>query len=316
MSTTYRTGMRGLAATPEGRELAARIDAENAEARERFDDRDFRAEKAAEFTEIMFEGFQHENLLELMTTVRTVEEGDRIFVSEVRGLRVHWVSNGGTIDQSVLKKETWELVEDTCGWHLSEDSDKLKAGWVTAQNELVDLAIKQLDGELNSYLLRLWQAAIPFGHASFSQGAGISLPLLDAAITGVQEETLDEEPAIVGRASVINQIHTAVLNLGAFLPETNEQLVRLGVLGSYKGCRIIKLRNYRDSNNVSFFPRNELYVLGRDASIMGFWGGMKTREWMDPNGGDDWHLRSSRKVGAAVARPERGRRIKDTSLAA
>ncbi len=316
MTTTYRTGMRGLAATPEGRELAAQIDAENAEARERFGEPEFRAEKAAEFTDVTFEGFQHENLLELMTTVRTVEEGDRIFLSEVKGLRVHWVSNGGQIDQSVLQKETWELEEDTIGYHVSEDEDRLRANFVVAQNDLADLAIKQMDGEINSYLLRLWQAAIPFGHASYSQGAGISLALLDAAITGVQEETLDEEPAIVGRASVINQIHSAVLALGALIPEINTDLVKLGVMGMYKGCRLIKLRNFKTQADVSRFPRNELYVLGRDASVFGFWGGMKTKEWMDPNGGDDWHLKSSRRAGAAVHKPARGRRLVDTSLPA
>lgn len=314
MSTTYRTGMHGRS-TEEQRELAARIDEANAEARERLEtDAEYRAEKAAEITELMFEGFQHESLLELLAEVESVDEGDRILVSEVKGLRVHWVSNGGTIDQSVLNKETWELVEDRVGFHLSENIDKLAAGFVTAQDRLVDLAIQQMDGELNSFLLRLWQASIPVGHASYVTSSGVSLPLLDAAITAVQEETLDDLPSIVGRATMINQIHTAVLNLGAFLPETNESLVRLGVLGTYKGCRLIKLKNYRDQNNVSFFPRNELYIAGRDASKFGFWGGMKTREWMDPNGGDDWHLKSVRKAGAAVHRADRVRRYVDSSL--
>jgi hypothetical protein len=314
MSTTYVTGMQGRS-TAEARELAVRIEAANLEARERWGD-EFRAEKAAEITELMFEGFQHESLLPLLTTVKNVADGDRILLSEVKGLRVHWISNGGTIDQSVINKETWELVEDRCGWHVSEAEDRILAGWVTAQDSLVDLAIQQMDAEISSYLLRLWQASIPIGHDSYYTGAGVTLALLDSAISAVQEESLDDEPVIIGRASMVNQIHSQILAAGAFLPETNERLYQLGVLGRYKGCRIVRLRAFKDQNNVAFFPRNELYVAGRDAGVVGFWGGLKTREWMDPNGGDDWHLKSWKKVGAALKDTRRVARLVDSALTA
>lgn len=292
-----------------------KIAAANAEAQANWNDPDWHREMAAVMTETIFEGFNHENVLNLMTTVENVDMYDRITIDEVRGLRVFWVSLGGHIEQSTLRRSVFELPKDLAGFHIMENEDKLRSGFARTSAQMVDLAIRRMDSAMNQKLVSLFQVAIPNTSPFFASAAGLSLPQIDTMIDEVMEESEDEFPSIVGLAGMVNQLQTELRDSGAFLPETNEQVVRTGVIGVYRGCRIIRLRNYRDDNNVAFFPRNELYVVGRDASKFGFWGGLETKEWVE-QGGWYWHLMGRRVAGGAVHRPERVRRFLDTSRAA
>lgn len=314
MTTTVRTHLYGRKAE-ERRELLDRIAAKDAYAREHWDDPQWRAAMAAEITRTIYEGFQHENLIEFLAEVERVGEGDRITFREVRGLEVFWVSRGGTIDQSTIDAEEFEIVEDFVGYHVSELEDKIRAGFTENAAGLVDLAIQQMDAEINLRLLRLYQTGIPDGSAYYVGTPGLTLTVLNDAIAAVQDETMDESPAIIARSTMTRQILDAVQNANLFTPETNEALLRLGVMGTYRGCRIIRLRNYKDSRKQPFFPRNELYVAGRDAALFGFWGGLTTKEWTE-QGGWYWHSLGRRTVGGLLHHPERVRRVVDENQVA
>lgn len=312
MTTTIRTHLYGQKAL-ERKALLEAVAAKDKEAFERWDDPAWRKLMAAEITRTIYEGFTHENLLELMAEVERVGEGDRITMREVRGLEVFWVSRGGTIDQSTIDAEEWELREDFIGFHVSEMEDKIRAGFTENAAGLADLAIRQMDAEINLRLLRLYQTGIPLGSDYYVGTPGLTLTVINDAIRDVQDETMDDMPAIIGRSSMTNQILDEIQNSGFFTPETNEQILRLGVLGTYRGCRIIKLRNYKDARKRPFFPKNELYVAGRDAVLFGFWGGLITKEWTE-QGGWYWHNLGRRTCGGVLHHPERVRRIVDTSI--
>lgn len=289
------------------------VEAANQEARDRWDDDDFHKEFAAVMTTNIFEGFRHENVLAMMTQVETVGLNDRITIREVRGLRVFWVSLGGYIEQSTLRARVMELTKDQVGFHLSENEDKMTANFVESSGEIEDLAIQTMDAAMQVRLITMFQTAIPSTSPYYIEGAGLSLAALDTALTEVEDETELDMPAIIGRAPMVNQIFNDLLASNNFTPETNEQLLRTGVIGIYKGARVIRLRNFKNDNDVSYFPNNELYVVGRDASKFGFWGGLTTKEWVE-QGGWYWHLMGRRLAGGALYRPERVRRIVDTSL--
>lgn len=147
----------------------------------------------------------------------------------------------------------------------------------------------------------------------------MSLAALNTALREVRDESKVFDLAIVGRSTMTDQIMDELLgtsyNGSGFLPETNEQLVQRGVLGTYRGAKIITLRNFQDDEDVSFFPANEMYVIARDASKFAFWGGLMSKEYVE----DDnwyWHYLARRDFGGVVHRPERARRIVDTSLSA
>lgn len=293
--------------------LAAQA-AVDADARENFDNPDWRRDALTDLTETIWEGFQHENLLELFTTVENADEGERILIEEVRGLKVHWFSLGGTIHESDIDERVWELRPSYVGFGISRHEKKLKNGFSRAAAQLQTLAIQQMDAEISARLFRTWQAAITVGSDYYASTAGVSLPTVETMITEVQDETLDGEVTIVGRGPAVNALMSALRDENTYAPETNDNLIRLGVVGNYWGATIVRLKNFKDLYDRSFFPANELWFLGRDGSKVGFWGGLTTRETLDFNG--YWRLKGFREAGFAVHQPENARRLVNSSISA
>jgi hypothetical protein len=296
-------------------ELRRHIEELTAEAKDNWEDPRWRYLAARAITESIYVGFQTENVVDLITTIERVGETDRIQIKEVRGLRAFWTAKGAWIEESALTEDIAELPRRTIGYHVYEFEDKLRNSFGETQANLITLGQARLDAEINLRVLRTFQYAIPAGSPYYIGAAGLSLTAIDAAINAVADETLDGQVVIVGRRSMTGQIVDALSTGGytGFLPTTNEELLRRGVLGEYKGAQIVTLKNYRDDAWVSFFPANELYVVGRDASKFGYWGGPKTMEWTDHDW--YWHYQARLDFGGGVFRPERLRRFVDTSLA-
>jgi hypothetical protein len=298
-------------------ELRAQIDAVNADARANWHNPQWRHEMAQEMSETILEGFEHENLLQLMSDLENATFDGRVMVKEVRGLRAFWVARGGFIEESVLRSSVMELPRDTVGFHVSEFEDKLMTNFAETQGTLTSLGIQRLDAEVNLRILSLFQAAIGVGHPSYVSTAGLSLAVVNSALREVRDESKTGEVTIVGRSTMTEQLIDDIMgassNGSGFLPETNENLLQRGVLGVYRGARVITLVNHKDADDVSFFPANELYVLGRDASKCAFWGGLMFKEYTEDNAWY-WHYIARRDFGGVVHRPERARRIVDSTI--
>lgn len=302
----------------ERKQVLEAVERANKEAFENWDNPAWRREMAQEMTETIYEGFQHENLLGLMAEVENAPFGGRVFVKEVRGLRAFWVARGGYIEASTMRSDVMEIPRDTIGFHVYEFEDKLMTNFSETQANLTDLGVQRLDAEVNQRVLHLFQAAIGVGHDSYVSGSGLSLAALNTALREVRDASRNRAVTIVGRATMTDQIMDSLVgsnNYPAFLPETNEALLRLGVLGTYRGARIITLTNYLDDQDVSFFPANELYVVAQDASKFAFWGGLMSKEFVEQDNWY-WHYLARRDFGGVVHRPDRIRRIVDTSQAA
>lgn len=320
MGTTIRTGRFGADADQLRADKALREEVDQI-ARDNWDDPEWRAEMHRDLVETIWLGFMHENLLELMTTVENADEFERISVEIVEGLEVFWVSAGSAIDATSIQAKSWELMPAYVGYHVTEFEDHIRSGFSKYINRLVPLAVTQMDAAINSRLLRTLQAALGPSSAYYSAQAGIVINTIDSMLDAVEDEASGwpEEGvgnvAIIGRPQMINALAQAIKDDNTFLPETNEEIRRLGSVGEYHGAKLIKLRNWRDRNRVSYFPGNELMITATSASKVGFWDGMKSREWTE-EGGEYWHNWGKRKCGFAVHHPEFARRYKDTSKSA
>lgn len=319
MATNVLVDSKGRT-TEERRALQDKMKRVNEIAAANWDDPTWRREMAQELTETIYLGFEHENLLSYMTQVENADFNARVFLKEVKGLRAFWVARGGYIEASTVNAEVLELPRDTIGFHVSEFEDKLRTNFAETQATLVELGIQRLDAEVNLRMFSLLQAAVPSSSPFYMSGAGLSLASLNTALRQVRDESRDFEIAIVGRSLMTDQIIDQLQagtgtnsTFGAFLPTTNEDLLRRGVLGTYRGAKIIALKNYRDDTDTPFFPGNELWVIGRDASKFAFWGGLLSKEYTE----DDawyWHYLARRDFGGVVHRPSRLRRIVDTTI--
>lgn len=304
--------------TAERKELRQNIDAVNADAAANWDNPEWRKAMAQEMSEVIREGFEHESLLSLMAEVENASFNGRVTVSEVKGLKAHWVARGGYIEASTLNRQTMELPRDTIGFHVSEMEDKLMVNFAETQATLIELGQQRLDAQVNARVLALFQAASPSSNANnnYETNAGLTLEILNTMLREVRDETKSNEVAIIGRSTQTEQVMDLLLgtnlNGGAFLPETNEDMVRRGVLGTYRGAPIITLVNHKDDAGVSFFPDDELYVIGRDASKFAWWGGMMVKEYSEQDAWY-WHYIARRDFGGIVHRPERFRRFVDST---
>ena len=211
--------------------------------------------------------------MNLFTQVENVDFNGRSAVKEVRGLRAFWVARGGHIEASNMHEEVFEIQRDTLGFHVFEFEDKLRTNFGETQANLVNLGIQRMDAEVNLRVLAAFQAALPSGSPYYISANGLSLPSLNLALRQVQDVSMDPTITIIGRSLMTQQIIDAIMGTGGntagFFPETNEALLRQGVLGVYRGARIVTLMNYRDDTDTPFFPANELHVVGRDASKFG-----------------------------------------------
>lgn len=315
MSTTM---VDAYGRSPEQRAaLKAKVEKLNAEARENWYNPEWRRLMAQAITETILVGFEHENLLGILANVENAPFDGRVLVKETKGLRAFWTSRGGYIEASTLRSEVMEIPRDTIGFHVFEFEDKLRVNFAETQATLIDLGIERMDAEVNLRALRLMQAAVPSTSDYYISGAGVDLPTLNLALREVADETRDQGAiTIVGRRTMVDKIIDELTtgNYAAFLPQTNEDLLRRGVLGTYRGARIVSLRNFKDDENVSFFPANEMFIVAQDASKFAFWGGLLSKEWSEEDNWY-WHYLARRDFGGLVHRPERLRRIVDTSQA-
>jgi hypothetical protein len=290
-------------------ELLARVDAE---AQANWHNPEWRREMAAAMFTTIYRGFDHENLLDFMIQVERVGRGDQVYVKEVRGLRAFWIARGGQIDASQLRENVVPVPRDILGFHVFELDDRLEDNFSATQEDVVNLAIKEMDSQINLWLLRLFQTAIPDASSPYySEGPGLALDDLKAMIRAVQDESESGEVTVFGRSTMIGQVYDAIEDSGLFVPEANQMLLERGMIGRYHNARLYQLRNYRNDLEQSIFPANELFVMARDAGKFAFYGGMKGQEWSE-QGGKYWHSMAEREVGALVYRAERARRFVDT----
>ncbi len=301
----------------ESKQLRENIEAANAEAKLNWHDPAWRRSMAAEMTESLYYGFQHENLLSLLAEVENLPFDGRAFVRETRGLRAHYLARGGYIEASTIHSEVMEIPRDTVGFHVYEFEDKIMTNFAETTSTMLDLAQQRLDATINQSVLALFQAAIDTGDDSYMGVSGISLANLNTALRGVRDASRQNSVAIVGRATMVDKIVDEIMgtdsNGAGFLPETNEALLRTGVIGNYRGAKIISLINYLDEDDQSFVPGNELYVLAPDASKFAFWGGLMFKEFVEQDAWY-WHYLARRDFGGVVHRPERARRIVDSTV--
>jgi len=294
------------------REAVARA---NKDAQDNWDDPKWHRDMAQQMSNTIYRGFESQNLLSLMADVSNEPLDGRVFVKETRGLRAFWVARGGYIEASNLQSNVMELPRDTVGFHVYEEEEKLMTNFAETQRNVVQLGTKRLDAAVNLRVISLFQSAVDNSSPYYVSGTGLSLTALDSAIRSVRDESESYEVTIIGRETMTGQIVDQLSGnstFPAFLPGTNEDLLR-GILGSYKGAKIVTLTNFADDNRIPFFPANELYVVARDAAKFAFWGGLMQKEYVEQNNWY-WHFLAKRDFGGLVHRPERIRRIVDDSI--
>lgn len=296
--------------TPEEREAARLLREEiNEIARENWHDPEWRREMAALLTESILEGFELQTFFDQIVDVERVGFDDRVYLEEMTGLKVFYTAKGGHIEASALVSETITLPRDTLGFHVYEFEDKLRSGFAETVGRLRNLAIRRLDWGTTNAIKSLAQASIQSGSPFYIEGAGISKAALDQAIREVADESNSGVVTVFGRSTMVDQI----ADFSGFSDEALEEIRARGRLGRYRGASVVQARNFKDEEGASHVPANEMWVMSDDFGKFAFYGGLLSKEYVE----DDnwyWHYLGRQDFGGVVHRPERARRIVDTSI--
>lgn len=292
----------------EAQELMERA---NEEARENWENTQWRAEFAAELTESILLGFEYETLIDRWIETERTDFNGRIFIREETGLKAFWMARGGYIEASELTAEVSELPRDMIGVHVWEFEDKFVNDFANSAQQLRSLSVRRMDAEVNRRVLEVLQEAIPSTSPYYVSNAGVSKPALDNAIRSVRDASLAGNVTIVGRSTMVDQI----ADFDGYSDETKEEIRQKGVLGRYRGADIVTLNNYKDEDGDPYIPANEMWVMSRDVGKFAFYGGLKSKEFTELDNWY-WHYLARRDAGVLVHHPERARRIIDTSQTA
>lgn len=310
------------ALAPFGRQTAVDLEEHKAlmaaldeEARDNWDNPAWHRQVARDIADTLDYQFTFDNLFATYLQVDNVGEFDRVVLRERRGLKVFYTSRGGYIDESQIRSEIWTLPRDTLGFHVSEHTDKLRAGFATALNDLVTLGEQRLNAEVNRRMFNLLQEAIPSGSPFYVSTNGMTKPELDTALREVRDAIkpngMGPVPVtIIGRASMVDQISD--FNLG-FDPEATAEIRAKGRLGVYRAANVVQVINYTDEDGYSYIPANELWILGGTVGKFAMYGGMQVKSW-EENTVDYTHYRARKDIGGLVHHPEQAIRIVDTSV--
>ena len=282
------------------------MEAANKEARENWGDPTYRAEFAADLTESILLGFDYETLVDRWIDTERTDFDGRVFIREAGGLKAFYMARGGYIEASELTAEISEVPRDMLGVHVWEFEDKFLTSFADSAQTLRDLSIKRMDAEVNRRIYTVLKQALA---PSYTTTAAISQANLDAAIARVQDQSESGDVVIVGRPTVVNKI----AGFSGYGPETLEEIRKKGMIGTYHGCDIVTLKNYKDEDGVPYIPGNELWVMARDTGKFAFFGGLKSKEFMELDNWY-WHFLARRDTGIMVHHPERAQLLIDSSL--
>jgi len=288
------------------------VNAVNEEARDNWDNRDWRQERAADIRDSIEYNFESESLFREYINYRNLNFEDRRIIRQTRGLKAFWLARGGYIEESQLRTSEFELPRDMIGFHVSEQEDKLRINFAETSAELVRLGTLRLEAELNRRLIQLMEAAVPSGSPFYISGAGLGQTAVNGALDAIADMGGGQgggPVTLLGRQTMTGQI----TNFSGYSNETLEEIRQRGRLGIYRGANIQTVTNFLDDDNVPYLPANELWVLAGNAGEFNTFGGLLFKESTEDLNWY-WHYVARRDVGGMIMFPWRIRRIVDTSI--
>jgi hypothetical protein len=289
----------------------------NEEARDNWDNPAWHRAVAQDLADTLEYGFTFENLFSTYFQTKNVGEFDRVALKERRGLKVYYTARGGYIDETQLRSEEWELPRDTLGFHVSEMTDKLRAGFATTMSDIVGLAGARLEAEVNRRIFNMLQAAVPSAAPNYVATVGMTQTQTNDAIIEVRDAIKPNgvgpiPVTIIGRAAMINKVSN--FNLG-FDPEGTAEIRAKGRLGVYRGANVVEVINYTDEDGAAYIPANELWVFGGTVGQFATYGSLQVKSW-EENTVDYTHYRARKDIGGLVHHPEQAVRIVDSTVTA
>lgn len=245
-----------------------------------------------------------QDLVGSLVEVKTVGLGDTDFIEEdLRGMRAYFQGKGGQIRSDIIRYERQQMPREELVTAIDLHQDEIALDFWGMLTKLQSQAQEKLREAPAQKLVGLIQAAVQSG-GTFGSFAASSLsdtqldPILDAVA-----QRSGGQATIFGTLSAVRKLANVGLDFG---PAMQDRIFQSGVIAQYKGYPVLQLANWEDFEGKFVLPNNELYIIGRNAGRVTWFGNTpKVQTLQLPSFYKRWE--TARDVGISVYGAAKGR---------
>lgn len=205
--------------------------------------------------------------------VNTVGLGEPDFFDEdLRGMRAYWQGKGGQIRSDILRYERMQMPREEMVWAIDQHVDELATNFWGPIEKLREHANEKLRQLPVTRLVELIRAAIASGvyYGSFAAST-----LTADQVRSVVEQVAARsggQATILGTDIALRHLSRIGLEYG---DEFKAQIMRTGMIGVFEGWPVAQVENFEDFAGNLVLPTNELFIVGRRAGKLTYYGGPK-----------------------------------------
>jgi hypothetical protein len=209
-------------------------------------------------------------LLNQVINTETVGLADPAYVDDdLRGLRAYWQGKGGQILSDIIRYERAQMPREEIVTAIDMHQDDVVTNFWGSFDKLTTHAQEKMRILPVERLVELVQAAIT-GGVTF--GTFPAATLTDTQVDSVVDEVAlrsGGQITIMGSLVAVRKLSKVGLTFG---DEIAAQIFRTGVIGQYKGYNVAQVENFENFLGQFVLPNNELWVVGRDAGQLTYYG--------------------------------------------
>lgn len=269
---------------------------------------------AAKITQEVSNRLETTDVVPLFLDTQTLTFGDELeFFEKQSQMKAYTVESDGRTPRSYVFKRTYRPTPKDIHVHPAMNLKLLKSGRYGSMEDLINDGVRAIQTEQNDYLFNVLKASVVSGKVNY---ATCATPAALETAMKLGKRWIDDRSgvrAIVGRSSVLdlvndfNQGHT-VQN---YSDMTLEEIMKRGVLSTYRGAPLVGLKRQEDSFGKNIIPADEIWVVGNNVGKFVYETEMDSLEGIDVDTWE-WHINMYRRISALVIFPENLYRIKLT----
>jgi hypothetical protein len=215
----------------------------------------------------------NEDIVGRIIEVKTVGLGDPDYIDEdLRGMRAYWQGKGGQILSDVLRYERHQMPREEMVWAIDQHVDELALNFWGPIEKLRSQANEKLRQLPTTRLVELIQAAITSG---VYYGTFAATTLTGAQVRSVVEQVSAKSggsATIIGTELGVRYLSRVGLE---YSDEARNQILHTGMIGVFEGWPVAQIENFEDFAGNFVLPNNELWIVGKKAGRLTYYGGVK-----------------------------------------
>lgn len=211
-----------------------------------------------------------EDIVPRIIEVKTVGLGDPDYVDDdLRGMRAYWQGKGGQILSDVVRYERRQMPREEMVAAIDLHQDEIALNFWGTLDKLQGQSREKMRQLPTTRLIELIRAAITSG---VTYGSFAASSLTPAQVRSVVQSVAAKSGGgvtILGTGIATRVLGQLGLEYG---DDARNNVLQTGVLGVFEGYPVVSVENFEDFAGNWVIPNNELWVIGRNAGRLTYYG--------------------------------------------